>query len=121
MKCPVCGKYEFDKSGDWDICPVCNWENDNIQADDHNYAGGANDLSVNEARIEYFLIGSSYAKDAEEYRNKYRTEKSKIAQRFRGINRAEQPELAEEEICLYKQLRQNYMDSLNSLLQSLAK
>ena len=24
--CPVCGKYTFEYAGDFDICPVCNWE-----------------------------------------------------------------------------------------------
>ena len=41
MKCPVCGKYEFEEYDDYDICPVCNWENDGLQYNDHNYAGGA--------------------------------------------------------------------------------
>ena len=31
MKCPVCGKFEFEEYGDFDICPVCNGENDNLQ------------------------------------------------------------------------------------------
>ena len=26
--CPVCGKYTFEYAGDFDICPVCNWEDD---------------------------------------------------------------------------------------------
>ena len=55
-KCPVCGKHEFIEIGSFEICPVCGWEDDNLQGDDHNYAGGANDLSVNEARIEFFLL-----------------------------------------------------------------
>ena len=28
IKCPVCGKYEFEERDDFDICDVCNWEND---------------------------------------------------------------------------------------------
>lgn len=31
MKCPVCGKFEFEEYADFDICPVCNGENDNLQ------------------------------------------------------------------------------------------
>lgn len=26
--CPVCGKYTFEYAGDFDICPVCNWEDE---------------------------------------------------------------------------------------------
>ena len=66
MKCPVCGKYEFEEYDDYDICPVCNWENDGLQYNDHNYAGGANDLSVNEAmkkpnrkEMILYLVGRS--------------------------------------------------------------
>ena len=29
--CPVCGKYTFEYAGDFDICPVCNWEDDLCQ------------------------------------------------------------------------------------------
>ena len=53
MKCPVCGKYEFPEENSFDICPICGWENDGVQAHNHNFAGGANYLSVNEARIEF--------------------------------------------------------------------
>lgn len=51
--CPVCEKHFFARSGDYDICPVCKWENDPVQFYDHNYAGGANVLCVNDFRKEY--------------------------------------------------------------------
>ena len=41
--CPVCRKYTFEEYADYDICPTCGWENDGVQFDDHNYAGGANE------------------------------------------------------------------------------
>lgn len=53
VKCPVCGKYEFEEDGDFDICPICGWENDGVQNDDHDYTGGANKMSVNQARKAY--------------------------------------------------------------------
>ena len=55
-QCPVCTHYSFYKDNDAEICPVCGWENDRVQNEDHNFAGGANALSVNEARIEYYLL-----------------------------------------------------------------
>lgn len=58
IKCPVCGRYTFESEADFDICDICGWENDGAQYRDHNLAGGANDLSVNEARIEYFLLNA---------------------------------------------------------------
>jgi len=53
--CPVCGKYVFEKENDFDICPVCEWENDGVQMDKHDYWGGANELSVNQYRMHYEL------------------------------------------------------------------
>ena len=34
-KCPCCGFYTFDEkpNGNYDICPVCFWEDDPIQLD----------------------------------------------------------------------------------------
>ena len=53
VTCPVCGKYEFFDEGDYDVCPVCFWENDPIQYDDPDYEGGANEMSLNQARKSY--------------------------------------------------------------------
>lgn len=44
IKCPVCGQYEFEEEDDYDICPVCFWENDSLQNNDPDCAGGANIL-----------------------------------------------------------------------------
>ncbi|RZF55957.1 hydrolase [Acinetobacter halotolerans] len=38
---------------DYDICPVCFWENDPVQAEDHDYGGGANVPSLNQARENF--------------------------------------------------------------------
>jgi hypothetical protein len=47
IQCPVCGAYEFDEEGDYDICPICFWENDGLQNDKPDLFGGANHLSLN--------------------------------------------------------------------------
>ncbi len=52
-KCPICDKYEFDE--EYDICPICGWEHDLVQENDENFGGGANELSVKEARVLYKL------------------------------------------------------------------
>ena len=54
--CPVCLQSTFEEEGDFADCPVCRWENDALQGYDHNFWGGANELSVNEARLEFFLM-----------------------------------------------------------------
>lgn len=51
--CPCCGKYRLDEIGKYEICPVCQWEDDPLQRKDPTFAGGANKLSLEEARAEY--------------------------------------------------------------------
>ncbi len=53
LKCPVCGQYEFEDENDHDTCSVCGWENDVLQLEDPQYDGGANHISLNEARRNY--------------------------------------------------------------------
>ena len=45
-KCKVCGLGEIEH--EYSICNVCGWEDDDIQNDDPNFAGGANDMSLNQ-------------------------------------------------------------------------
>ena len=39
--------------GEYEICDECGWEDDPVQSSDDDYAGGANRLSLNQARNEY--------------------------------------------------------------------
>ena len=48
--CPVCGKAHVDE---YDICEVCNWENDPVQLVNPDLAVGANRMSLNQAREAY--------------------------------------------------------------------
>ena len=45
--CACCGKSEV---GFYEFCKVCGWQNDDIQNDDADFKGGANEMSLNEAR-----------------------------------------------------------------------
>ncbi|MFI8415840.1 CPCC family cysteine-rich protein [Serratia sp. NPDC071084] len=38
--CPCCHKYEFSEVGSYEICPVCNWEDNPIQGEDPTYGYG---------------------------------------------------------------------------------
>ena len=49
--CPVCGEYTFTEPHD--ICPVCGWEEDMVQQEDPDFAGGANKMSLNEAKRKW--------------------------------------------------------------------
>ncbi|RYF20853.1 MAG: hypothetical protein EOO77_07190 [Oxalobacteraceae bacterium] len=48
--CRCCGSDAIGEYGNWEICDFCGWEDDPVQADNPNYAGGANRESLNEAR-----------------------------------------------------------------------
>lgn len=60
FRCPCCGCRTLDARGDFDICPVCFWENDG--QDDHDadvVRGGPNgSLSLAEARANYREFGA---------------------------------------------------------------
>ncbi|EIQ00556.1 hypothetical protein OpiT1DRAFT_05102 [Opitutaceae bacterium TAV1] len=48
--CPCCGAKTISEPGAYEICDVCDWEDDPVQSTDPDYAGGANKQSLNEAR-----------------------------------------------------------------------
>ena len=48
--CPVCGKFRFLEDDNFEICEVCSWEDDGLQREDPNFFGGANVISLNQAR-----------------------------------------------------------------------
>ncbi|MCD8086300.1 MAG: hypothetical protein LUF28_08270 [Clostridiales bacterium] len=47
IKCPVCGKTYV---GEYEICEVCDWENDPIQLAKPDTVRGANKMTLKEAR-----------------------------------------------------------------------
>jgi hypothetical protein len=55
--CPCCGFLTLDEAptGTFAICPVCFWEDDNVQFHDRDYEGGANVVSLNQARESFRL------------------------------------------------------------------
>lgn len=59
--CPCCAWAGFGASspGTHEICSACGWEDDPLQFDDPNFRGGANELSLMEAREYFERHGSS--------------------------------------------------------------
>ena len=57
--CACCGNLTLEEPDSYDICTVCWWEADPVQNDDAAYAGGANTVSLEEARRTYKAIGAS--------------------------------------------------------------
>ena len=59
-RCPCCGFYTFIErpNGNYDICPVCFWEDDPIQMEDETFEGGANTVSLLQARSNFIEFGA---------------------------------------------------------------
>lgn len=58
--CPCCGSevLEGPSPGSYEICPVCGWEDDDVQFREPDLEGGANEMSLNQARANYAAFGS---------------------------------------------------------------
>jgi hypothetical protein len=52
-KCACCGGDTLEADSRFSVCPVCGWEDDDIQNDDPGYEGGANTISLTTARKAY--------------------------------------------------------------------
>jgi anaerobic ribonucleoside-triphosphate reductase len=48
--CSCCGQKTLPKDSVFMVCKVCGWEDDEIQNLEPDYAGGANHISLNEAK-----------------------------------------------------------------------
>ena len=59
--CPCCGYLTLVEppTGTYDICTVCFWEDDGVQFRDLDYEGGANKVSLNQARENFQRHGVS--------------------------------------------------------------
>ncbi|WP_343304493.1 CPCC family cysteine-rich protein [Mesorhizobium retamae] len=60
VRCPCCGFRTVDQSGAFEICPVCQWEDDG-QGDSNLdvVRGGLNgDLSLQQARLNFAAFGA---------------------------------------------------------------
>ncbi len=59
--CPCCGYLTISEPppGTFEICPVCNWEDDYVQFNNIDFEGGANEESLREARENYKIFGAA--------------------------------------------------------------
>jgi hypothetical protein len=59
--CPCCGFLTLGEppSGTYEICEVCFWEDDGVQFRNPEYEGGANKVSLNDARQNFLAHGVS--------------------------------------------------------------
>lgn len=53
IECKCCHNLTIDEDELFDICDVCGWQRDAVQEENPDYKGGANKMSLNEARQAY--------------------------------------------------------------------
>lgn len=53
-KCACCGEYSLLPDSAFEICPVCGWQDGDVQNDDPLFEGDANDMSLEQARETSF-------------------------------------------------------------------
>ncbi len=58
LPCRCCGYLTISMRGYFEICPVCYWEDDEEQFDDPDYEGGANGISLKQAKKNYAGFGA---------------------------------------------------------------
>jgi hypothetical protein len=56
FSCPCCGY--LTSPGDWEVCPVCCWENDPVQRGEPDLAGGANRVSLRQGQRNFAEFGA---------------------------------------------------------------
>ncbi len=71
FKCPCCGYITLSEAppGTYEICSVCFWEDDEVQFNDPSYAGGANKVSLNQAKINFKEFGATERKFIKDVRD----------------------------------------------------
>ena len=53
IACPCCGENTINELGEYEICSVCDWEDDPGQSEYPDDDAGANTISLNEARVQW--------------------------------------------------------------------
>ena len=74
--CPCCGYLTLSEGGHWtfEICPICFWEDDKVQFEDPSYSGGANKVSLEQARKNFAEFGAKERRFIGEVRKPHESE-----------------------------------------------
>ncbi|MBN9378024.1 MAG: hydrolase [Chlamydiales bacterium 38-26] len=74
--CPCCGFLTISEPppGTYEICPICNWEDDIVQYNNIDFQGGANEESLNKARQNFKKFKASSLKFIKQVRSPWPNE-----------------------------------------------
>lgn len=73
-QCECCKFYTLDCDSNFDICPVCYWQDDLLQTEKPHYKWWANELSLEEWRLNFIKHWVSDLRDKNNVRNPYKNE-----------------------------------------------
>lgn len=57
--CHCCGYLTLREPRTYEVCPVCFWEDDPVQASDPELSGGANAVTLSAARTKFLRFRAS--------------------------------------------------------------
>lgn len=64
LACPCCGYATLETRGEFEICPICFWEDDGQDdVDAHHERGGPNRHSLAAGRKSFLLTGAAHPED----------------------------------------------------------
>jgi len=58
LQCPCCDFFTLPARGDYDICPVCFWEDDGIDVDRPDVRSGPNHMTLRQGRHDFSGLGA---------------------------------------------------------------
>jgi hypothetical protein len=58
LQCPCCDYYTLSSRGNYDICPICFWEDDGVDLDDLDSYSGPNHMTLKEGRENFKSFGA---------------------------------------------------------------
>lgn len=57
LQCACCDHFSLDE-GDWEICPVCFWEDDGLGMSEPDEESGPNHITLRQARANFAAFGA---------------------------------------------------------------
>lgn len=63
-QCPCCDYFALDSRGEYEICPVCFWEDDGVDIQSPDAYSGPNHMTLRQGRRNFASLGACAAKGA---------------------------------------------------------
>lgn len=116
--CPVCEKHYFEDFDTFETCPVCGWEGNQPQFDDHDMPDGINALSVNEHKVQYAAMKiPDAAKEVKLLQRAFFKERWDLKELMREFSSGSSAEDFAMTKPAFEQSRANYIAAIKALME----